>query len=464
MKNIILFLSDQHSNNVIGYNNLDVQTPFFDSIKNHSTCFNNCYCNAPLCVPSRMSFLSGQLPSDLNIFNNDTTLPIDVPTIAHAMGANGYKTVLIGRMHFKGDDQKHGFDEHITTDITSQYWGTNLKKSEEYGHFANTTNMKHCQKNVGAGYSPTLAYDDYVVNEFMNYLKDINDEPHFIVCGLYGPHFPYCCSEKLYSKYLNNLKVDNAYNEIADDIYLKQTQQSDDEKLLQIKASYYGMVETLDTKIKVMSDYVNQVFKNDVVMLYTSDHGDQCGRRKLFGKQTMYNDSIKVPLLIWGDNIKNSYSLSPVSLLDVSKTIVDIGNSEMNMHCGKNIFDSNIENNIVKVQHCMINNDYKILESIINKHYKLVSLDEKHQLFSLKDELEIHDLINENIAEYNQLKKYLLTNDEKRLIVIQQKKQSKNHELLKDWGTYKQLPENARFVIPKSATHKTCVIGEKNDL
>ena len=86
--------------------------------------FERCYCNAPLCVPSRMSFLSGKLPSDLNIFNNDTVLPADVPTIAHALGAAGYHTVLIGRMHFKGDEQKHGFDERLVGDITSQYWGT----------------------------------------------------------------------------------------------------------------------------------------------------------------------------------------------------------------------------------------------------------------------------------------------------------------------------------------------------
>ena len=110
MKDIMLIMSDQHGGAYTGMEDDRVRTPALMRIAGEGLYFERCYCNAPLCVPSRMSFLSGKLPSDLNIFNNDTVLPADVPTIAHALGAAGYHTVLIGRMHFKGDEQKHGFD------------------------------------------------------------------------------------------------------------------------------------------------------------------------------------------------------------------------------------------------------------------------------------------------------------------------------------------------------------------
>ncbi len=135
MRDIILVMSDQHGKLALA------DTPFLDQLASEGQSFAHAYCPSPLCVPSRMSFLSGRLPHELNIFNNDTTLGIDVPTLAHAMGAKGYHTVLIGRMHFKGDDQHHGFDERIGLDITSQYWGSVEGKAEEYGAYVQTTNL-----------------------------------------------------------------------------------------------------------------------------------------------------------------------------------------------------------------------------------------------------------------------------------------------------------------------------------
>ena len=109
MRDILLVMSDQHSWAYTGFAGSAVDTPNMERIAGEGWLWERCYCNAPLCVPSRMSFLSGLLPSELGIFNNDTTLPIDMPTIAHDLGAMGYQTALIGRMHFKGDDQNHGF-------------------------------------------------------------------------------------------------------------------------------------------------------------------------------------------------------------------------------------------------------------------------------------------------------------------------------------------------------------------
>ena len=93
MKDIMLIMSDQHGGAYTGMEDDRVRTPALMRIAGEGLYFERCYCNAPLCVPSRMSFLSGKLPSDLNIFNNDTVLPADVPTIAHALGAAGYHTV-----------------------------------------------------------------------------------------------------------------------------------------------------------------------------------------------------------------------------------------------------------------------------------------------------------------------------------------------------------------------------------
>ena len=209
MKDILLVLSDQHGWAYTGFADELLDTPNLKRIAQEGCLWERCYCNAPLCVPSRMSFLTGLLPSELGIFNNDTTLPIDMPTIAHDLGTAGYETVLIGRMHFKGDDQNHGFDRRLAGDITSQYWGTGGKNRKDFGDFAGTSNRKHCLEAVGGAYSPVMAYDRHVMEEAETFLKENLERPGrpplFIVVGFYGPHFPFVSDPERYEKYKKRL-------------------------------------------------------------------------------------------------------------------------------------------------------------------------------------------------------------------------------------------------------------------
>lgn len=170
-RDIMLIMSDQHGYDVTGLADRRVETPQLDRIAQEGAWFEHCYSNAPLCVPSRMSFLTGMLPSDLEIFDNDSTIPSDMPTIAHEFGRMGYHTVLIGRMHFKGDDQNHGFDERLCGEITSQYWGTGGKNRTDFGVYAGTTNRLHCLEQVGGGESPVTFYDRMVFHTAIDFLE-----------------------------------------------------------------------------------------------------------------------------------------------------------------------------------------------------------------------------------------------------------------------------------------------------
>ena len=122
MRDIILVLSDQHNGNVTSLNDETVFTPNLMKLSETSQIFENAYCNNPLCVPSRMSFLSGQNPFETGIFDNEVVLPSNIPTIASKFSEKGYRSVLVGRMHFKGNDQYHGFTERYVGDITTQWW------------------------------------------------------------------------------------------------------------------------------------------------------------------------------------------------------------------------------------------------------------------------------------------------------------------------------------------------------
>ena len=92
-------------------------TPHLDALADDGVVFERAYCNSPLCAPSRASMMTGQLPSAIGAYDNASDFATSVPTFAHHLRREGYRTALIGRMHFIGPDQLHGFDERLTSDV-----------------------------------------------------------------------------------------------------------------------------------------------------------------------------------------------------------------------------------------------------------------------------------------------------------------------------------------------------------
>ena len=70
-----------------------------------------------------MAMLAGRYPSDIEVWTNNQILDSGVPTMAHAMGAAGYRPVLIGRMHSIGPDQLHGYVARPVGDHSSNWPG-----------------------------------------------------------------------------------------------------------------------------------------------------------------------------------------------------------------------------------------------------------------------------------------------------------------------------------------------------
>ena len=117
--NLLIVLSDQHSPHVAGgAGDPFARTPNLDRLSREGTRFRSAYCPAPLCVPSRMALLTGQFPCDLRIWTNSAVLSPQVPTFAHQLARTGYETVLCGRMHFVGEDQRHGFESRLVGDVS----------------------------------------------------------------------------------------------------------------------------------------------------------------------------------------------------------------------------------------------------------------------------------------------------------------------------------------------------------
>jgi len=335
--NIIFILPDQHNGNILGCAGDNyVRTPNIDMLAQKGTLFNSCYCNSPLCVPSRSSMLSGRLPSQNGVYNNMQTLSSTDTTFVHSLTAAGYETVLAGRMHFIGYDQRHGFKQRLVGDLTPSHPGTD-NEYDVYGDLMRTSNQSliSLQKS-GWGDSAVLHYDHDVMQAACGFLEAHQaDRPLFMTIGFYGPHCPYIAQRSLYEYYYNLLPTveyqPDEYQNMhpAMQNWFKQRNlvgHYDRDELRRIRAAYYSLVETIDNCVGKILDTINRTigFENTIIV-YSSDHGDNIGDHGLFWKTNFYEGSVKVPLIFrWDGHITAGVKQNaPVSLVDIAPTFID---------------------------------------------------------------------------------------------------------------------------------------------
>lgn len=343
-KDILLYMSDQHSYGLQGYaGNPVVRTPMLDQLAASGTVMTNASAACPLCVPSRAAMISGLLPSNNGVLFNFNAIHSDQATFLHSLTVSGYETVLCGRMHFVGPDQRHGFSKRIAGDRTPVFHNGIPMKPEGRKEAAVTGFDENSSVYyIGAGDSPVLAYDRYVTEHALAYLREDHDRPQFLTVGTYGPHFPYVAPPELYNYYYDKVPVEDAvasdWEHPALDGKMCET---DPEVVRAARAAYYGLVEQQDKHIAevyhAFRAYVERM-GHEGIFIYLSDHGDMNGDRGYFGKQVFYEPSTHVPFLLCGDGIPAGKVIeNPVSLLDVGKTICGIVGAEILPGDGKDL-------------------------------------------------------------------------------------------------------------------------------
>lgn len=336
--NIILVMTDQHNGRVVhSFGDPWVRTPNMDRLAGQGVSFEETYCNSPLCVPSRCSMLAGRLPHNTGIFNNNQCLPSDKATFVHSLSAAGYETVLSGRMHFQGPDQRHGYEKRFVGDITTVALGISFGK-ERYGCLQYGSSAKRESiECAGKGESAVMAYDQDVVEAACDYMRSRKDErPLFLTVGVYGPHNPYVAPEELYDYYYNVLPQPELLSEEERErmhpferhfMEVRGLGHETQEEIKRVRAAYYSMVEYEDRLLgKVMDTAGETMNPEHTLIIYTSDHGDCLGQRGMFWKSNMREGALRVPMIAsWKNQFPEGVRLrGPASLVDLAPTLLEI--------------------------------------------------------------------------------------------------------------------------------------------
>ena len=337
--NILVIQADQLVAKMIGaYGNTIASTPNIDGLATQGTVFDSAYTNFPLCAPSRFSMMSGQLASTIAAYDNGAEFSSTTPTFAHYLRALNYQTCLVGKMHFVGADQLHGFEHRLTTDIYPADFNWTGDWSEAQSGHSNDkitfTNSGICLRNM------QMEYDEEVRHRAEQKLYDLargaNERPFLLFTSFTHPHDPYQCSQEHWDRYRHEdidlpsvATIPDAENDPYSLRLRKQYgmdgYEPTDEQIKIARHAYYGSVSYFDDIVGRLLAVLNKTgLADNTVIIFTTDHGDMMGERGLWYKKSFFEASCKIPLIVSGKMLKARRSSADVSLVDLLPTLVDI--------------------------------------------------------------------------------------------------------------------------------------------
>jgi choline-sulfatase len=340
--NLLYIHSDQHCANVLGcYGDEVVQTPHLDRLAAQGVLFESTYCPSPICVPSRMSMLTGRHPYENDCWTNEHALDSGVPTLAHAMGAAGYWPVLIGRMHARGPDQLHGYAERLVGDHSANHVGGT--PDVDHGGLKGTQGPARVSLvKSGPGQNAYEVHDEYVTAATVARLDELGIQrrsgvpwqPFSLSVGFMLPHQPFVARKQDYLKYDGKVPPPRHPEPFGAQLhpYFRWWRERcgiaevSEAEVSRARAAYWALVNRVDDMVgEILQALQRNGLAENTLIIYTSDHGEQAGEHGLWWKQTFYEEAVRVPLLLsWPGRLPQGQRCARVvSALDLNATILE---------------------------------------------------------------------------------------------------------------------------------------------
>ena len=343
--NLLILMSDEHQARALGCAGHPlVRTPNLDRLAARGLRFTNAYTPTPICVPARAAFATGLYPHQTRLWDNSMPYRGQIPGWGHALQAAGVPVESIGKLHYRDPSDPNGFDvEHIPMNV---YKGVGMvMASIRREDQRRPAPGRMLGETIGAGESAYTTYDRAVTAHAVDWLRTRGTQddrrPWCLYVGLVAPHFPLVCPPEFYSLYpldrlpAPKLHPDTGYrrhpwvdkqNAFSD----AEAAFRDPEERLRAIAAYLGLCSWLDHNVgQIMAALDETGLAGETTVVYTSDHGDNLGARGLWGKSNMYQEAVAVPMIVAGPGIQPGRVETPVSLVDLSETVLDHFEAEL---------------------------------------------------------------------------------------------------------------------------------------
>lgn len=315
---LVLFMDDQQADTIAALGNEHLLTPNVDRLVRSGISMDRAYMqgsmNGATCVPSRAMLLSGR-----GLFRIDEKL-LAHPNWIQAFGRAGYRTFITGKWH-------NGTESLIKTFQAGR--GISLRGM---GNPMKATLSSLVAGELSAATAESQHSCIRFADEAIGFLEQASDEPFFCYVAFDGPHDPHIVPERFPIKYhagdiplppnfLAQHPFNNGEMTIRDETLLPWPRQPD--AVGAMIAEYYRYISFLDVQIgRILDQLERSSYRDNTIVVFTADSGVARGRHGLIGKQSLYEHSIRVPLIFAGPGIaRNARSNGLCYLYDVLPTL-----------------------------------------------------------------------------------------------------------------------------------------------
>ena len=331
--NIIVILTDDQRWDAIGYaGNKIIKTPEQDQLALEGTYFNKAFVTTPICGASRATIITGLYERKHNFTLGGTTLnPVYLKkNYPLELRKNGYHTGFFGKFGIKNNgDLSNIFSEF-------EVYDRNNKFEDHRGYY---------YKSIG---KDTVHLTQYTGHKALAFIDNApSDGPFCLSISFSAPHAHDGAWEGIKKQYFWQEEVDDYYrdtvipgpNNASHDRFAalpKEVREGfnrvrwywrydSKERYQESLKGYYRMIGGVDKELgKIREMLTKKGIADNTIIVWMGDNGYFLGERQMAGKWLMYDNSVRVPLIIYDPRVKKHHDVEDmVANVDLAATILD---------------------------------------------------------------------------------------------------------------------------------------------
>ncbi|MBD3631145.1 sulfatase [Cyclobacterium sp.] len=335
--NVLFIASDDLNNGISGYGHEMVKAPNLERLAKRGVQFNKAYCQYPQCSQSRVSIMTGLRPDTTQVFDLKTDFRDIIPTVTtlpELFMENGYFSARVGKIYHygvPGDIGTNGLDDAKSWNQVINPIGRDKREEDKLINLTPNRGLGSSLSWLEAAGTDEEQTDGMVANEAIRLMQENQDKPFFIAAGFYRPHCPYIAPKKYFDMY--PLESISLPDEPVD--HLKDIPEAafwtnplywglDEHERKQVIRAYYAAVTFIDAQVGKLLDALEDLgLAENTIVVFWSDHGYHLSEHGQWKKQSLFEESARVPLMIAAPGKAGNSMVTDrvVELLDLYPTL-----------------------------------------------------------------------------------------------------------------------------------------------
>ena len=310
------------------YGQPEMHTPNIDRLAQRGTLFNRAYCQYPLCNPSRTSLLTGLRPETTRVASNSAGFRERLPkavTLPQHFKTSGYHTQSVGKIAHNLAMQDDAYSWSAPSWAQPFYVNRLLNPSWQ-----------------ALDVEDDELRDGKIAKRTVEALEEIQNTQFFLAVGFHKPHLPFYAPKRYYELYKDaNFRLPSSSQHPSDapaiaNGKLEGIREFQDvpnegtlsvEKTLELIRGYAASTSYMDAQVGRVLDQLDALrLTENTVIIFTSDHGFHLGEHGKWRKNTLFEVSLRSPLIVSipGQTYSSVKMDVLVELVDIYPTLCDV--------------------------------------------------------------------------------------------------------------------------------------------